>query len=142
MILLDGSNEPEVMALAEAVSGICLSHGVIDVFVADSKAGQAEILAIRSGICGAMRHAMIKILDIAVPPAQIAEFADGIAAVERESGMRLPAHGHAADGNVPTRLMRRRWKDGRRTEIEGWRENYPTTRILVNFRGKSHDKHL
>jgi glycolate oxidase len=136
MVILDGSNESEVMALAEAVSGICLSHGALDVFVADNKSKQADILAIRSGIYEAMRNAMIEILDITVPRAQIAEFVDGVHAVEQESGMWLPTYGHAADGNVHTHLMHKRWKDGRWTEIEGWREKYPAVREKLHALGK------
>jgi len=136
MIILDGSTDEEVMALAERVSGVCMSHGALDVFVADSKPKQQEILAIRSGIYEAMRNSMIEILDITVPRGQIAEFVDGVQAVEKESGMWLPTYGHAADGNVHTHLMHHQWKDGQWTEVAGWKEKYPEVREKLHSLGK------
>jgi glycolate oxidase len=137
MIILDGSSEGEVMTLAETVSEVCLANGALDVFVADSKPKQKEILEIRSGIYEAMRNHMLEILDITVPRAQIAEFVDGVQAVGKESGMWLPTYGHAADGNVHTHIMREEWKDGLWTEIPGWREKYASVREKLHALGLS-----
>ena len=137
MIILDGSSEGEVMTLAETVSEVCLANGALDVFVADTKPKQHEILEIRSGIYEAMRNHMLEILDITVPRAQIADFVDGIQAVEKESGMWLPTYGHAADGNVHTHLMHHEWKEGRWTEIPGWKVKYPAVREKLHALGRS-----
>jgi glycolate oxidase len=137
MIILDGSSDGEVMTLAETVSEVCLANGALDVFVADSKSRQHEILEIRSGIYEAMRNYMLEILDITVPRARIAEFVDGVQAVEKESGMWLPTYGHAADGNVHTHLMHHEWKDGRWTETPGWKEKYPLVREKLHELGRS-----
>jgi glycolate oxidase len=136
MIVLDGSSEADVMALAETVSEVCLANNAMDVFVADGKAKQQEILEIRSNIYEAMRNDMLEILDITVPRSLIAEFVDGVQAVERESGMWLPTYGHAADGNVHTHLMRRRWMDGQWTEIEGWKEKVRGVREKLHDLGR------
>jgi len=137
MIILDGSSDGEVMTLAETVSEVCLANGALDVFVADGKPKQHEILEIRSGIYEAMRNYMLEILDITVPRASIAEFVDGVQAVEKESGMWLPTYGHAADGNVHTHLMHHEWKDGRWTETPGWKEKYPLVREKLHELGRS-----
>jgi len=137
MIILDGSSDGEVMALAETVSEVCLANHALDVFVADTKLKQRDILEIRSNIYEAMRNWMIEILDITVPRSRIAEFVDGVQAVERESGMWLPTYGHAADGNVHTHLMHHEVKDGQWTEIIGWKEKYPAVREKLHELGKS-----
>jgi glycolate oxidase len=137
MIILDGSSEAEVMALAESVSEVCTANKALDVFVADTRAKQQEILEIRSNIYEAMRNEMLEILDITVPRASIAGFVDGVQAIEKESGLWLPTYGHAADGNVHTHLMRRRWKDGQWTEIDGWREKMPSVRGRLHDLGRS-----
>jgi glycolate oxidase len=137
MIILDGASEGEVMTLAETVSEVCLENGALDVFVADSKPKQHEILEIRSGIYEAMRNYMLEILDITVPRAQIAGFVDGVQAVEKEFGMWLPTYGHAADGNVHTHLMHHERKDGQWTEIPGWKEKYPLVRERLHALGRS-----
>lgn len=122
MVILDGTSDAEVMALAETVSEVCLANSALDVFVAESKDKQHDILEIRSNIYEAMRKHMIEILDITVPRSRIAEFVDEVVALERETGMWLPTYGHAADGNVHTHIMRERWQDGQWTEIPGWKD--------------------
>ncbi len=137
MIILDGSSDSEVMTLAETVSEVCLANHALDVFVADTKPKQQDILEIRSNIYEAMRNWMIEILDITVPRSRIAEFVGGIQAIERESGMWLPTYGHAADGNVHTHLMHHLYRDGQWTEISGWKEKYAAVREKLHDLGKS-----
>jgi glycolate oxidase len=137
MIILDGSSDGEVMTLAETVGEVCLANNALDVFVTDSKSKQQQILEIRSNIYEAMRNYMLEILDISVPRAQIAEFVDGVQAVEKEVDMWLPTYGHAADGNVHIHLMHHQHRDGQWTEIPGWREKYPVVRKKLHELGKS-----
>jgi len=136
MIIIDGSNEDEVMAQAERVADLCTAGGALDVFVADTKEKQRTILELRSNIYEAMRANMLEILDVTVPRAVIAEFVGAIHEIERELCMWLPTFGHAADGNVHTNIMKARWNNGVWTEIPGWRESYPIARQRIHDSGR------
>jgi len=137
MIILDGPSDGEVMAAAETLGGICMEHGALDMFVADTKAKQRDILDIRSNIYEAMRNHMLEILDITVPRARIAEYVDAVQSLAKELNTWLPTYGHAADGNVHTHIMRERWADGQWTEIPGWEATYRKVRDRLHQIGKS-----
>jgi glycolate oxidase len=137
MIIIDGSSEDEVMALSEKVGEICLEKGALDVFVADTRDKQHNILELRSGIYEAMRKHMLEILDVTVPRAEIAKFVQGVHTIGDELGMWLPTFGHAADGNVHTNIMNATWEAGVWTEIPLWREKFTIARQRIHDLGKS-----
>jgi glycolate oxidase len=136
MIIIDGTSDDEVMAMSEKIGEICLANGALDVFVADTKDKQHTILELRSGIYEAMRKNMLEILDVTVPRAHIAEFVQGIHAIETELGMWLPTFGHAGDGNVHTNIMKATWKNGVWTEIPGWQDHYHACRQRIHDLGR------
>lgn len=136
MIIIDGSNEDEVMAQAERVADLCTAGGALDIFVADTKDKQHTILELRSNIYEAMRNNMIEILDVTVPRSKIADLVEAIHGIEQELGIWLPTYGHAADGNVHTNIMKARWKDGVWTETPGWENVYRTARNRIHELGK------
>ena len=138
MIIVDGSTEDEVMNLAETISEVCLANNALDVFAADTKEKQKNILDIRSSIYEAMRNYMLEILDITVPRSQIACFVDAVEEIAERTGMWLPTYGHAADGNVHTHLMRYQWRNGEWTEIENWKEKYQAVRKELHDLGKKY----
>lgn len=138
MIILDASGEEELMRLSEELAQLCLDKGAIDVFVADDKQKQHNILEIRSQTYEAMRGNMLEILDVTVPRASIADYVAAVKAAADEMGMWLPTYGHAADGNVHTHIMRARFEKGTWTEIPGWREKYEKARDRVHELGKAY----
>jgi glycolate oxidase len=135
MLIIDAPNEDDIMALAEAVGEVCLEAGAIDVFVAENREKQQEILEIRSHIYETMKNHMLEILDITVPRAEIARFVSEVHELEEEYDTWLPTYGHAADGNVHTHLMRDRWDEGKWTEIADWKEKYAKVREKVHALG-------
>jgi glycolate oxidase len=136
MIIIDGTNEDEVMAQAERVAELCTAGGALDIFVADTKDKQQTILEIRSNIYEAMRNNMIEILDVTVPRSRIADLVEAIHDIEQELGIWLPTYGHAADGNVHTNIMKARWKDGVWTEIPGWEKVFRSARDKIHQLGR------
>ncbi|MDD5674388.1 MAG: FAD-binding oxidoreductase [Chitinivibrionales bacterium] len=136
MIILDGSSEDELMQQAEAIGQLCLDKGALDVFVADDKTKQHNILEIRSQTYEAMRGNMLEILDVTVPRASIADFVAAVHKASEEMGIWLPTYGHAADGNVHTHIMRARFDKGKWTETPGWQEKYEKARDRVHELGK------
>jgi glycolate oxidase len=136
MIIIDGTNDDEVLAQAEKVAELCTAGGALDIFVADTKEKQQTILEIRSNIYEAMRNNMIEILDVTVPRSRIADLVEAIHAIEQELGIWLPTYGHAADGNVHTNIMKARWKDGIWTEIPDWENVFRSARDKIHELGR------
>jgi glycolate oxidase len=135
MFVIDGTSEDEVMAISEKIGEICMANGALDVFVADTKDKQHNILELRSGIYEAMRKNMLEILDVTVPRSEIAKFVEGVHEIEKESGLWLPTFGHAADGNVHTNIMKATWKDGVWTETPGWQDKFHAARQKIHDLG-------
>lgn len=138
MIIIDGTNDDEVMTLAESISEVCLENNALDVFVADTKTKQEDILAIRSGVYEGMKAHMVEILDITVPRAKIAEFVDEVETIAEKHDVWLPTYGHAADGNVHTHLMHSKYEDGEWTPIENWEEKNEIVRKELHELGKQY----
>ena len=118
LVILDAATEEEQDRLSQSVAEVCLEHGAIDVFIADTPAKQDEILAIRSKIYEAIKAETIEILDISVPRAEIAAHVRKVAEVAARYDIWLPTFGHAADGNVHTHIMKARPKAGGRPRPE------------------------
>ena len=78
---------------------------------------------------------MIEILDIVVPPAEIARHVDAVQKISEKYDVWIPSYGHAGDGNVHSHLMKVRFKDGGMEEIEEqeWRAK------LVRIRDEIHE---
>ena len=128
MMIVDGNSFEEVAALGEKINEVCSENNAIDVFAADTKTRQRDILDIRSKIYEAMKAYTLEILDLTVPRGQIADFVEGIQGLSEEYGTWLPTYGHAADGNVHTHIMQSIWKEGEWTEIKDCRKLYPEVR--------------
>ena len=132
IMILDGGSFEEVVAQAEGIGNICKDHQAIDVMIADSQAKQRDILKIRSCIYDSVKSHTLEILDIAVPPAEIACFVNEITKVAEEFNSWLPTYGHAADGNVHTHIMKSRWDGEEWKEIRGWQENVMELRKTIH----------
>ena len=138
MIIVDATSEEEIMESLETIGQICLDNNAIDVFVADNKQKQENVLNIRSQMYEALKNYMLEILDVTVPRAEIAAFVTDVHRVEEEFRTWLPTYGHAADGNVHTHIMKYKYEKGNWTEIEDWQEKYPLIRRKIHLLGKKY----
>lgn len=134
MIILDGSGEDEVLKIAGEIGELCAEFGARDVFVADTKKKQREILEIRSNIYETLKKYVIEILDIVLPPSEIPGHVDTVHRLSRKYKMWLPTFGHAADGNVHTLPMKAHYIEGKWKEIPGseWKDIYPKVRKALH----------
>lgn len=134
MILIDGADKEELEHLSERIAHICLKNNAKDVFVADSKTKQKEILDFRSQMYTAMKPNCIETLDIVVPRSEIANHIEIVHKIEKEYGIWLPSYGHAGDGNVHTHIMRFGFKDGSPdfSIKKDWETVYPIVRNLLH----------
>ena len=123
-----------VERLSETISDIALRHNAKDVFVADGKARQKEILDFRSQMYEAMKPNCIETLDIVVPRAEIVNHIEQVHKIEKEYEIWLPTYGHAGDGNAHTHIMKFAFKDGRPDFFvkKDWQKIYPIVRNLLH----------
>jgi len=136
MVTIDGSSEEEVMAISESVAELCSANNALDVFVADTKERQDNVLNIRSQIYEALKPYTIEILDITVPRAEIAGHVEKVHEIADKYDVWLPTYGHAGDGNVHTHLMKVKFKDGKIEKTkEGWEEKYRQVRKELHVDG-------
>jgi len=133
-IIVDGPSADEVEKLSESIAQICLENRAKDVFVADSKQKQKEIMEFRSHMYEALKPNMIEDLDVVVPMSEIAGHVKRVHEIEAEHGLWLPTYGHAGDGNAHTHIMNCEFKDGKPVHaVKKDREKvYPTVRDLIH----------
>ncbi|MCM8782536.1 MAG: FAD-binding oxidoreductase, partial [Candidatus Omnitrophica bacterium] len=124
MIVVDGRGKEDVEWISKEIADICLKNNAKDVFVADGKTKQKEILDFRSQMYEAMRPDCIEALDIVVPISEIANHVETVHRLEQEYKIWLPTYGHAGDGNVHTHIMKTGCKD--------WQDVYPVVRNLLH----------
>ena len=134
MIILDGSSDDEVLKIAEEIGKLCGKFGARDVFVADTKKNQREILEIRSNIYETIKKYVIEILDIVLPPSAIPDHVNAVHRLSRKYKMWLPTFGHAADGNVHTLPLKALYIKGKWKEIpeSDLKEVYPKVRKALH----------
>ncbi|MEM1550801.1 MAG: FAD-binding oxidoreductase [Candidatus Bathyarchaeia archaeon] len=106
MIIIDGMSWEEVLLACEEVARACESHNAIDVLIADSPREQERVLRIRSNMYMALKHEIVDILDVAVPPSRLGDLMDAVDEIAARYGAYLPAYGHAGDGNLHIHMMR------------------------------------
>jgi glycolate oxidase len=132
LLILDGNEDDELLLEAERIAEIMDEQGAIDVFIAEHKDKQREILEIRSMLYEALRPGTVELFDICVPRSEIAGHVEYVQSLEDELKVPLPTFGHAADGNVHTHSMRLFITDGRLgSEIPGWQEKHIEVRTKL-----------
>ncbi|MFH1379151.1 MAG: FAD-binding oxidoreductase [bacterium] len=139
MIIVDGSSDEEVLKIAEEIERLCSEFGVTDVFVAETKAQQKEILEMRSHLYETLKNYIIEVLDIVMPPSELPGHVQAVHALGKKYNMWLPTFGHVSDGNVHTHIMRARYINGAWREMpdDVWKKAYPGLRKALHADAKS-----
>jgi len=106
MIIITGDNKEEVYSL-----------------VVESKRKQNELLKIRSNIYLALKSATMDILDVAVPPADMAKLMDALDEIATKYKMYLPMYGHAGDGNLHLHILTKKEGGVKREHLEDVRKD-------------------
>ena len=138
MIEIDAATEDESDQAAEVLAGICEEHGCVDVLLA-TKQQQEEVWDFRGKLYEAIKEYVIEILDIVVPPWEIARHVDAVQSISEKYGVWIPTYGHAGDGNVHSHLMRVQFEEGELEEIEeeAWRASYSQIRDEIHEDAKA-----
>lgn len=106
MVMVTGKDEDEILSRSEYIMGICEANNALDVFMAEQKRVQENVMEIRGKMYEALKGDIAAIFDITVPPAKIVEFIDGAKKILEKYGVSMPAYGHAGDGNVHIHVMK------------------------------------
>ena len=104
IIIVTGSNEEDVYAQAADVIKVCEGLDAVDTLMAETREEQANILKIRSELYPALKPQIADVLDMAVPPAEIANFLDVLDEISKKYQTRIITYGHAGDGNLHPHL--------------------------------------
>lgn len=117
LIEVDGHDEASVERDSEIVGELCFANDAQEVYVADNRTTRERLWNVRKNIPEAMNaispHQTQE--DIVVPPAMIPKVVEIITRLGRKYGMLTSCFGHAGDGNLHARLVKRP-KDS----LKGW----------------------
>lgn len=119
LITIDGAEEQQVERDYEAIGEFCLDNGAIEVYVADNTTTSERIWNIRRNMAEAFNAFSSRqgAEDIVVPPASVGTMVALMGEIAEKFDVMIPAYGHAADGNIHTRIISRpEWSD------EKWRQ--------------------
>jgi glycolate oxidase len=122
LITVDGPDEQQVTREYETIGEQCLEAGAIEVYVADNATTSERVWKVRRNIAEAF--AIISVHqgneDLVVPMAAIPALVAGMEQLAERFGVRIPAYGHAGDGNLHTRIVKHPdWS------MEQWDETFP-----------------
>jgi len=118
IVILTGANEDEVYYQAEQISTVCQRFGAVDTLMAERREEQAAILKIRSEVQSAVSPNADS-LDTAVPPGEIGPLMDAVDKIAAKYGVKIPAVGHAGDGNIHHILVKEIGDRGLLDQIKG-----------------------
>lgn len=106
IIEVDGSH-PDVRLQSAAVQELCAVHGGCDMFSTEDDAESQAIWQKRRALSQALMQFGNKKVneDIVVPRSRIPELFERIATIGKKYNLRIPAFGHAGDGNIHANVM-------------------------------------
>lgn len=105
MVIVEGSSEEEMLSACVRLSEVCQECSALEPVIAEGKKKQDNLLKIRSNAYLAAKPYIADALDIAVPPANVADLMDAIDTIAQRFGTIIPMLGHAGDGNLHPALL-------------------------------------
>ncbi len=109
LIEVDGSSEEELAAVYEAIGEGCDQGGAFEVYVAPNTTTQERLWALRRNVAEAlMTISPIQTSeDVVVPISRIPDLMHALNEVGSRYDVLFPAYGHAGDGNVHVRIIKK-----------------------------------
>lgn len=108
IVMYDAASQRELDAAVELCAESALSHGALDVFIADTPERAASVWSVRGAILEGMKADSVsqEECDVVVPRARIAEYVKSAKKIALSHGLRVEPCGHCGDGNIHTELLR------------------------------------
>jgi len=108
LILIFASESEEALYRdCERVASTCERDLAGEMLIAEREKDQRKILDVRSNLYSTYQDRMAEDLDIAVPPARMAEMMDKVEEIAEDFSLSVPTWGHAGDGNLHLHIMKR-----------------------------------
>ena len=111
MIIVSESSRDQVLSESVKIDEICRRHGSLESLFVEAQQDQDRILRIRSNIYSSMKSETADILDVTVPPSELASVMDQVEEIAKKDGSFMPMLGHAADGNLHVQIVKRQSTD-------------------------------
>ena len=109
LIEVDGSSEEELIPVYEAIGEGCEKGGAFEVYVAPNATTQERMWALRRNIAEALMTVspVQTSQDVVVPISRIPDLMHALDEVAGQYDVLFPAYGHAGDGNVHIRIIKK-----------------------------------
>jgi glycolate oxidase len=103
----DGATHEQAMEELERAASVCLENGAIDVLVAQDEAQRERIWEPRRVLSMTLAETAPRKMseDIVVPRSQIPAMLAEVEKISARHKIRLPAYGHAGDGNLHVNIL-------------------------------------
>lgn len=103
----DGSSEARAFEDLERAAEVCLSHGALDVQLAQTEAQREKIWAPRRVLSLTLKESAPRKVseDIVVPRSQIPAMLEAVTRIGEHRRLRVAAYGHAGDGNLHVNVL-------------------------------------
>ena len=105
MIIVEGDSEEEMLKTCSKLSEVCQECSSLEPVVAQGRKKQDTILKIRSNAYLAAKSYIADAMDVAVPPARVADLMEAIDTIAQRFGTFIPTLGHVGDGNLHPALL-------------------------------------
>ncbi|MEE4193722.1 MAG: FAD-linked oxidase C-terminal domain-containing protein [Anaerolineae bacterium] len=109
LIEVDGSSGEELAAVYEAIGEGCEKGGAFEVYVAPNATRQERLWALRRNVAEALMTVspVQTSEDVVVPISRIPDLMKALNEVGSRYDVLFPAYGHAGDGNVHVRIIKK-----------------------------------
>ncbi len=74
VLTVDGMSDDDVMEQCQQIAEVCEAYGSPETLLAETRLEEENILKMRNELYGALMPQLAESLDLAVPPARVAEF--------------------------------------------------------------------
>lgn len=118
LLKFDGASTQEIEGAYDSVAKICLDHGAIDLFIADTDERSTPIWKSRGAFLEAIKGSTTEMdeVDVVVPRSHVNEFVEYVHGLQKELDIRIKSFGHAGDGNLHVYILRddmddAKWKE-------------------------------
>ncbi len=118
LLKFDGASMEEIEGAYDSVAKICLEHGAIDLFIADTDERSTPIWKSRGAFLEAIKGSTTEMdeVDVVVPRSHVNEFVEYVHGLQKELKIRIKSFGHAGDGNLHVYILRddmddAKWKE-------------------------------
>ncbi len=122
IVELDGNSAEYIREECLLMGELCLEHGAMDAFIADSPSEQARIWNAREHVAEAIKALTPaqSLEDVVVPISNIPRLVEVLRALSQKYDLLIPCYGHAGDGNLHATIVKKE-----EDSLENWHKKLP-----------------